>query len=172
MTQLASKPGWRRCRASSTISDIITHCLIYLVFLPDPGACFFEYFFPPCLKLRHGYSSQFKMRLSLPPQSSGAVAPCPGLPSFLQLPRPLAFMTGSLEASYLCLYAGSCQQELGYKMGVYTENVLPVCLPSLNLCSFFAKKKNSAPALMTSYFICICKRLPLSQGSSPRSPGS
>ena len=47
-------------------------------------------------------------------------------------------MTDSLDASYLCLHAGSCQQELGYEMGVYTENVLPVCLPSVNLCPFFA----------------------------------
>lgn len=112
------------------------------------------------------------MRLSLPPQSSGAVAPCPGLPSFLQLPRPLAFMTDSLDAAYRSLHAGSCQQELGYEMGVYTENVLPVCLPSVNLCLlcfvlFFGK--NSVPVCDIILYLYL-KRWTLSPEFSPQVP--
>lgn len=53
------------------------------------------------------------MRLSLPPFSSRAVAPNPGLSSLLQLHRPLTFAMNSLSPSCLCSLAGHYQQEFG-----------------------------------------------------------
>lgn len=149
----------------------------YLILLAIPSRpmqsvsheCFF------LLKYGYKYGFEFKMRFSVPPQSSScgalswAVPTSPAAQTFdlhSELPRPFLLLLPCRErpARLQLQNVSFCRQ-----LSSWSAGHLSTFAPSPSLCSVF--RKDSFPRLLTSRLICICKRWPLLQSSHPRCPG-
>lgn len=137
--------------------DLMTHCLIYLASLPDPRRLFLSNAFSPSyLRFRYGYGSKPPQSWGCGPMSCPLHSNCRAWVSTMSL----------LDPSCLC----SVTKCVSTQRVVLTGHQPSLHLsPSPLFCPLF--KKNSAPRLVTSYFICIYKRWPLSQYSHARSHG-
>lgn len=151
----------------------MTHCFIYPAFPPDPWGLFLLNAFSSS-NIDMNMVLSLKWGFFLPPQSSScgplswAVPTSPTAQTFDlhdELSRPFLPLLPcrELPARLQLQNVSLCRRLSSWSAG----HLLTFALSPL-LCSFF--RKDSFPRLVTSCFICICKKRPLSQSSHPRCP--